>query len=268
MAENGVKISGLTAANSAADADVVAGVQSGTTKKFPLSVLFNYIKGKLTASDIGAQASITASGILKGNGSGGVSAAVAGTDYQAPLTAGTDYATPGAVTVKADKTDLTSISQTSPTATVNIASGNFFYLDGVLVQAKTAISSGDTFTSGTNYETPSAGSLNALKSAIDTAEDISSEFIVVDNSIKVKAYRFGKLVYIVANTQAYIVSAQTAVKIATYPSKYQPLSIGTTEPRATYADKGIIVKSDGVYAVNLTGQAADYVQECVVYMIN
>lgn len=34
----------------------------------------------------GKQTSITASGILKGNGAGGVTAAVAGTDYQAPLT--------------------------------------------------------------------------------------------------------------------------------------------------------------------------------------
>ena len=42
----------------------------------------------------GKQAAITASGLLKGDGSGGVSAAVAGTDYQTPLTAGTDYQTP------------------------------------------------------------------------------------------------------------------------------------------------------------------------------
>ncbi len=40
------------------------------------------------------QDEITASGILKGDGEGGISAAVAGTDYQAPLTAGTDYQTP------------------------------------------------------------------------------------------------------------------------------------------------------------------------------
>ena len=40
------------------------------------------------------QGTITANGILKGNGSGTISAAVAGTDYQAPLTAGTDYQTP------------------------------------------------------------------------------------------------------------------------------------------------------------------------------
>lgn len=45
-------------------------------------------------ADTNKQAKITASGILKGDGAGGVSAATAGTDYQAPLTAGTDYATP------------------------------------------------------------------------------------------------------------------------------------------------------------------------------
>lgn len=45
----------------------------------------------------GKQNTITASGILKGDGAGGVSAATAGTDYQAPLTAGTDYATPGMI---------------------------------------------------------------------------------------------------------------------------------------------------------------------------
>ena len=39
----------------------------------------------LSASDIGAQSTITASGILKGNGAGGVTAAEAGTDYMAPI---------------------------------------------------------------------------------------------------------------------------------------------------------------------------------------
>lgn len=50
-----------------------------------------------SAADVGAQAEITASGILKGDGNGGVSAAVAGTDYQTPLVAGTDYATPAMI---------------------------------------------------------------------------------------------------------------------------------------------------------------------------
>lgn len=49
------------------------------------------------------QAIINASGILKGSGNGQVSAAVAGTDYQTPLTAGTDYATPAQVNAKYTK---------------------------------------------------------------------------------------------------------------------------------------------------------------------
>lgn len=38
-----------------------------------------------SASDVGAQPTITASGILKGDGQGGVTSATAGTDYQAPV---------------------------------------------------------------------------------------------------------------------------------------------------------------------------------------
>lgn len=62
---------------------------------------------KLTAEDIagsdgqsveaalaGKQAQITSVGLLKGTGSGGVTDAVAGVDYQTPLTVGTDYQAP------------------------------------------------------------------------------------------------------------------------------------------------------------------------------
>ena len=176
MADTGIKISGLTAASTGADADVLAGVQSGTTKKFPLSVLLNYIKGKLTASDIGAQATITASGILKGNGSGSVSAAVAGTDY----------ATPASVALKADKSDLASISITGSTNNTGstISSGKFFYKDGVLVEAKTDIANGATLTSGTNYDVPSAGALNELKSAIGNLGNVAKvkNLIIASNA--------------------------------------------------------------------------------------
>lgn len=48
----------------------------------------------ISPSSIGAQDEITASGLLKGDGAGSIIAAQAGTDYQAPLTAGTDYAPP------------------------------------------------------------------------------------------------------------------------------------------------------------------------------
>jgi len=60
-----------------------------------------------TAVDVGAQPSVTASGILKGDGLGGVSAATAGTDYQTPLVAGTDYATPGMIPSVPDPSDAT-----------------------------------------------------------------------------------------------------------------------------------------------------------------
>lgn len=57
-----------------------------------------YARGNHThPTDTSRQAKITANGLLKGDGQGGVSAAVAGTDYQTPLTAGTDYATPASV---------------------------------------------------------------------------------------------------------------------------------------------------------------------------
>lgn len=47
----------------------------------------------------GKQAKITASGVLKGDGSGGVSAATAGTDYQIPV-ASTDVSAAGVISYK------------------------------------------------------------------------------------------------------------------------------------------------------------------------
>lgn len=83
-----------------------------------------------------------------------------------------------ALNAKADKTDLTTIHQTSPTCTETngIAAGVFFYLDNELVVAKTAIANGATFTNGTNYESPTAGGLNALKSAI-VVKDVTFTYV-------------------------------------------------------------------------------------------
>ena len=67
---------------------------------------------------------------------------------------------------KANKTDLTSISQSGATATQSIPSGTYFYLNGVLVRAKTNIASGATFTLNTNYEVVTAGGLNSLANAM------------------------------------------------------------------------------------------------------
>ena len=58
---------------------------------------------------------------------------------------------------KANKTDLTNISQSGATATQAIPSGTYFYLNGVLVRAKTDIANGATFTLNTNYEVVTVG---------------------------------------------------------------------------------------------------------------
>ena len=77
---------------------------------------------------------------------------------------------------KANKTDLTNISQSGATATQAIASGTYFYLNGTLVRAKTAIASGATFTLNTNYEVVTAGGLN------DLSEQINSKIPVIEET--------------------------------------------------------------------------------------
>ena len=96
---DGVKISLLPGAGTPSDTDVLAGVQNGSTKKFSFAGIFNWLKAKLTPGDIGAQEEITAYGILKGDGLGGVSAAVEGEDYQGPLVPEVDYATPNQIPI-------------------------------------------------------------------------------------------------------------------------------------------------------------------------
>lgn len=168
----GRKISELPTGTQISGLEMFPAVQSGTTKKFTLSSVLSWIKSQLTPSSIGAQDTITASGILKGNGQGGVSAAVAGTDYQAPLTAGTDYATPAQLADKAAKTDLTSIQATGTTNTTGAAipAGAYFYLNGVLYQAKVLIDQNATFTVNTNCEVVPAGLANeVIQQTVDAA---------------------------------------------------------------------------------------------------
>jgi len=104
----------------------------------------------------GKQATITASGILKGDGQGGVTAATAGTDYQAPLTAGTDYATPAQLEGKANQTQLAYV-ETGTTASKNYVIGEYFCWNGLLYRAKMAISIGASLTVGTNCEQATVG---------------------------------------------------------------------------------------------------------------
>lgn len=118
----------------------------------------------------GKQDTITASGILKGDGQGGVSAATAGTDYQAPLTAGTDYATPAQLEGKANQSQLAYV-ETGTTASRNYTAGQYISLNGLLYTADTAIASGTTFyTSGGNKNLTevSGGGFNRLAGRFPT----------------------------------------------------------------------------------------------------
>lgn len=67
---------------------------------------------------------------------------------------------------KASKSDLASPSITGTTNNTGstILTGIYFYLNGVLVRAKTDISNGATLTANTNYEVVTAGGLNSLVS--------------------------------------------------------------------------------------------------------
>lgn len=118
-----------------------------------------------------------------------------------------------ALDAKADKNDLATIHQTSPTCTETngIAAGVFFYLDNELVMAKTAIANGATFTNGTNYESPTAGGLNSLMSAFG---DVETE----TTNIGITLRRVGKTVF------AFINAAKVAdCTNYTIPEQFRPI---------------------------------------------
>jgi len=75
----------------------------------------------------------------------------------------------GLNSVKADKTDISSIIATGATNTTGatITAGTYFYLNGVLVKAKADIANGASYTDGTNYEAVTVGGLNALKNELN-----------------------------------------------------------------------------------------------------
>ena len=80
---------------------------------------------------------------------------------------------------RALQSDLTNINATGSTNTTGstITSGTYFYLDGVLVRAKTDIASGATFTLNTNYEAVTAGALNWINS------DLTAKTVVRQNYV-------------------------------------------------------------------------------------
>ena len=79
---------------------------------------------------------------------------------------------------KAPKSDLAAPSITGSTNNTGstIAKNQFFYLNGTLVRAMTDIANGATLTSGTNYETVTAGGLNKLN---DDVEGIKIDYFTL-----------------------------------------------------------------------------------------
>lgn len=239
----GIKISEFPAASTLSESDTVTGLQAGGNVRFTMSSILSWIAQRLSnafvsasrtingkslssdvtltasdvgarpdtwtpsAADIGAQEEITASGILKGDGQGGITAATAGTDYgtyskpsggipASDLASGVIPTVPSAYTsnpamdgtaspgssgawakgdhvhptdsTKAAKADLTNIQATGTTNTTGAAipAGAYFYLNGILYQAKTQIDVNATFTVNTNCEQVTAGGLNNLVSEL------------------------------------------------------------------------------------------------------
>lgn len=203
-----IPISQLPAATEAQSSDVLAGVQSGATKKFSLAVILNWIKNTLTPANIGAYEK-PSGGIPKTDLASGVqtSLGLADTAYQLPsngipasdLASGVIPTVPsiststpnmdstaaagstGQVsdaghthpsdTSKANETEL-AYMESGSTASRPYAAGDYFCWGGALYLAKTAISSGAALTVGTNCEQVSGGGLNAVKSALDGKQPI------------------------------------------------------------------------------------------------
>lgn len=83
--------------------------------------------------------------------------------------------------------DIANIVATGTTNTTGatIASGKFFYLNGVLVQAiGSGISTGAPFTLNTNYKVVTAGGLNELKAAFNPVLLGTTTFTTFDSSNK------------------------------------------------------------------------------------
>ena len=145
---------------------ILAGPSSGSTAAAPTY-------RSLVAADIPTlsyQSTITATGLLKGAGSGSISAATAGTDYLAPpsgtailkagsggalanATAGTDYVAPGgsagAITATGLKETKTAPTISTNTLTLDCSTGNVFNVS--LNANVTTLSFSNVPTSGNAY---------------------------------------------------------------------------------------------------------------------
>ena len=134
----------------------------------------------ISPSSIGAQDEITASGLLKGDGGGGITAAQAGTDYQAPLTANVDYQTPlSAGTDYATPTQLAD-KQAKITAT-GLLKGDG---DGGITAAAAGTDYQAPLTAGTDYAPPSQSITATLLASgwADNAQTLTVSGVTATNN--------------------------------------------------------------------------------------
>ena len=128
----------------------------------------------------------------------------------------------------ARKADLTNLDLTGTTNTTGstISSGTYFYLNGTLVRAKTAIASGATFTLNTNYEVVTVGdALDDLKT-FDVSSSVTIDSTnVSEGAILAKYCKATNLLTLVTTTRIKSTNSVTSygeVTIANIALPYRP----------------------------------------------
>ena len=129
-------------------------------------------------TDTSRQAKITASGILKGNGSGTVTAATAGTDYQAPITF-----------------DGTYNASTNKAATVSTVTTAIEALDGVITGTPGATKTLTAFSQTDGKVTATFGDITFPDDEIFIAEYTGNDSTSTPYSDILAAYNAGKVIF-------------------------------------------------------------------------
>ena len=200
---------------------------------------------ELTATDVGAQEEITATGILKGDGSGGITAAVSGTDYIASLTSGTGISVSGA-------TINHSNSVTAATAgTSSATSGSSLAVPYITYDAQGHITGSGTHThtvSGFAASTHAHGDITSAGDITTTATIASGDRIVINDESASKvtnsSITFGTATTtFLANNGTW----QTPAKGSTATTRTASLAVASWNT----STKQITVTVSGVTASNL-----------------
>ena len=200
---------------------------------------------ELTATDVGAQEEITATGILKGDGSGGITAAVSGTDYIASLTSGTGISVSGT-------TINHSNSVTAATAgTSSATSGSSLAVPYITYDAQGHITGSGTHThtvSGFAASSHAHGNITSAGDITTTATIASGDRIVINDesasTVTNSSITFGTATTtFLANNGTW----QTPAKGSTATTRTASLAVASWNT----STKQITVTVSGVTASNL-----------------